>query len=82
MPSKNDPVARSLRLAKGSSKHAKCQLVFLPFICPEFPEAQGRIEVPLDSREEAIELFGELHARGLVEEAKIYKPDGWTETLL
>lgn len=77
-----NPVTRARSLAKQSSKQARCQLVFLPYLTPEFPENQGRIEIPLNSREEAIELFNELHALDLIEEAKIYKPDGWTETLL
>lgn len=58
------------------------QLVFLPFITPQFPEDRGRVEVPLENRQEAIEMFDKLSYENLIEEASIYHADGHVEKLL
>jgi hypothetical protein len=63
-------------------KTAKVQLRFLPFLTPEFPENQGRIEVPLNTRSEAMEIFEMLREQNLIEDASLHYADGRTETLL
>jgi hypothetical protein len=63
-------------------KAAKLQLRFLPYLTPEFPEDQGRVEVPLNTRAEAMEIFEMLRERDLIEDATLHYADGHTETLL